>query len=434
MQKIENYTFWHGWYDPRFGKENADLLPDPYTSTKPTDNHIEKYWQRKVLPIITNLLASGRLKEEYIIKLLLNPEVIQEYKKVFINSIYAKEFLNHQQFNYEFYEYIGDGIVNTSVISYIAERFPEYQKYSTKPQEVYTRLKITLVSTKPLQELLKHIDPNFWDLICCDNTKTTHDMAKGVTKNENGNRQTNRNKIMEDVFEALIGVTYTVINKYLGKNNSPTNGGPGYPICYNIITNLLEKDDLIQLCIKNQKKFQALDEYGQIKYPHFDEIIPYERVNDPITRLKQMMESKDNTVKGIGILRKEGVNTCQDKKILRILQQAYYNRKDLNVVNEQGHNCVYAQIWHIPGYIVRDQSGNEQFNKTGNSKLIGSGDGPNQSVAYAKACKNAINYLSSPEGGNFTTPKQESYKLKRNLKFNFNDPPPSPPGSPPSSD
>ena len=34
-----------------------------------------------------------------------------------------KEFLNHQQFNYEFYEYIGDGIVNTSVISYIAERF-----------------------------------------------------------------------------------------------------------------------------------------------------------------------------------------------------------------------------------------------------------------------------------------------------------------------
>ena len=47
-------------------------------------------------------------------------------------------------------------------------------------------------------------------------------MVKGVTKNENGNRQTNRNKIMEDVFEALIGVTYTVINKYLGRNNSPT--------------------------------------------------------------------------------------------------------------------------------------------------------------------------------------------------------------------
>ena len=121
------------------------------------------------------------------------------------------------------------------------------------------------------------------------------------------------------------------------------------------------------------------------------------------------------------------------KRFLRILQQAYYNRKDLNVVNEQGHNCVYAQIWYIPGYIVRDQIGNEQFNKTGNSKLIGAGDGPNQSVAYAKACKNAINYLSSPEGGNFITPKQESYKLKRNLKFNFNDPPPSPPGSPPGS-
>ena len=69
------------------------------------------------------------------------------------------------------------------------------------------------------------------------------------------------------------------------------------------------------------------------------------------------------------------------KKILRILQQAYYNRKDLNVVNEQGHNCVNL-IWHIPGYIVRDQIGNEQFNKTGNSKLIGAGDGPNQSVAY----------------------------------------------------
>ena len=120
-----------------------------------------------------------------------------------------------------------------------------------------------------------------------------------------------------------------------------------------IITNLLERH-LIQLYHESEK-FQALDEYGQIKYPHFDEIIPYERVNDPITRLKQMMESKDNTVKGIGILRKEGVNTCQDKKILRILQQAYYNRKDLNVVNEQGHNCVYAQIWHIPGYIVRDQ-------------------------------------------------------------------------------
>ena len=66
---------------------------------------------------------------------------------------------------------------------------------------------------------------------------------------------------------------------------------------------------------QESEKFQALDEYGQIKYPHFDEcFIPYERVNDPITRLKQMMESKDNTVKGIGILRKEGVNTCQDKK------------------------------------------------------------------------------------------------------------------------
>ena len=390
--QTETYTAYHGWHHP----SNDD----------PNDTQ----WNKKVMPIIVQLLSTSRLKKEYIVKLLQTAEVIQEFKKVFTNSIYAREFTDSPQSNYEYYEYIGDGIVNTSVLTYIAEKFPEYQTLSTKPQEVYTRLKITLISTRALQAMLEQINPHFWDLIRCDQEKIVNPGMGELQKIELGTRMKERNKVMEDVFEALIGVTYAMTNKYLGNKVSATNAGPGFPICYNIITKLMEEVPVIKTCISNQILFHE---------NKINEIIPFFEVNDPITILKQMMESKDNTSKNIGILRPSGFNNrIRERKICRILKQENYVTD--RIENEQGYSTTFVELWWYPGLIQHDNGMEEFIPKDGHK--IGQGSGHIQNAAYVNAAKDAIKNL---QRFRFGIPKQESYNLRR--KHYFNSPPPSPP-------
>ena len=210
--------------------------------------------KKKLFETIVNLLISGKLKHKYIISLLKNPEVITCYERAFTH----KTFDPIQ--NYEFYEFLGDGTVNNCVIWYVARKFSEYE-FSINPSEVLTRVKITLISKQSLADFAKEF--GFWDYIratiAC--------------------RQSGMKDLLEDVFEAFIGVTQWVIDQYIGM-------GAGYAICYNIIASLLDKDPRILSFVerRNQGK-PAIDFFA---------------VCDPVTILKQTMEDKELGQQSIG--------------------------------------------------------------------------------------------------------------------------------------
>ena len=219
---------------------------------------------------------------------------------------------------------------------------------------------------------------------------------------------------MEDVFEALIGVSYTIFNKYLGHKHTVLNEGPGFTLCYNMVSQLLEQVPMIQQFVINQRNYhQGIG----------NQIIDYNLVNDPNSILKEMMEYKVNTDRSIGVLRKtaDGYHQNANK---RILQAGNYKLEQINHQNN-GANVFHKaiiQIYHIPGKIIKNQDGSDEFVKDPYNQImyIGQFEAPKQDTAFKLASDATIKYLIS-KGFEVKTPK--SYILPNN-KYQFNEPPP----------
>ena len=89
--------------------------------------------KKKMMETIIDLLISGKLKREYIIRLLKNPsEVVKLYERTFTHQSYDPVY------NYEFYEFLGDGTVNNCTIWYVSRKFVNEYELSLKPDEVLT--------------------------------------------------------------------------------------------------------------------------------------------------------------------------------------------------------------------------------------------------------------------------------------------------------
>jgi len=305
--------------------------------------------------MLTELLISGKLKKKYIIELLSNENVIQEYHRVFTHKSYDP--IN----NYEFYEFLGDGTANNCVIWYLGRNFNEYN-LTPKPQEPLSRAKITLISTQGFSENAKKM--GFWKFI----------RASLYI------RRTMMKKILEDTFEAFIGATQLLIDQYIG---SPQNVpfGAGYTICYNIISALLDENELIKKFV--QRRSEGLP------------AIDYFEVCDAVTRLKQTMEAPELMAKGIGRI----VPNPRIKNIPPTHKK--FEKEDFEVdrspVTIDGHEYtkVSIEFWLQRGHFTGPKKSPTWIpDNTKPIVQIGQGEAFDRDKAYSNACIPSLHSLS----------------------------------------
>jgi dsRNA-specific ribonuclease len=203
--------------------------------------------------LILSLLRKGKLTKTLI-------------GKVFDKNLFSQIFTHPSisEDNYEYYEFLGDLVVNKSIGQYLTRRFPQLR--CPQGVRVLTRLKINLVSKKVLAEFAESL--GFWDYI-----SATQEY-----------RMTKKKPMLEDCFEAFMGALEQQIDEVCCKPDKAgrfTSGG-GYKICYNIIQNVL---DSYPICggLPNEHGVQD----GKLKY---------EELVDPKTRLKELFDKHRDTI------------------------------------------------------------------------------------------------------------------------------------------
>jgi hypothetical protein len=162
---------------------------------------------------IKDILKIGGLKDAIISKIY--DENKSEWYKVFTHK--SVDFDN----NYEYYECLGDSVVNHSIIEILNYRFPHFN--CTEGVRLITRLKINLVSKKVLSDFSKEL--GFWDFI-----SATFEI-----------KLTKMKPVLEDVFEGFMGLLSILMDRLCSKDKDNVQVGAGYRVCFNIIRNIISK-------------------------------------------------------------------------------------------------------------------------------------------------------------------------------------------------
>ena len=184
--------------------------------------------------LIVSLLKRGRLNDKYIEQMLDMDMYGVAFTHKSVNEVK----------NYEFYEMMGDATANCAIAWYLNKCFPHLHK--PEGVKVIARLKINYVSKKTFEKIGKHL--GLWDFISADEETRSNKM-----------KQT-----LEDVFEAFLGVTCTLIDNRVKE-------GAGFKICYNIIKSVY--DEVIQpISLKYEDLFDPKTRLKEtFDYPPFQD-------------------------------------------------------------------------------------------------------------------------------------------------------------------
>jgi dsRNA-specific ribonuclease len=243
--------------------------------------------------LITTILKRGKVSQQ-IIDTLLDEEGMKLYEVAFTHPSTDSEE------NYEYLEFLGDSVVNTAIVWYIARRFKQLQ--GSKGVKVMARLKINLISKKSFAECAQRL--NIWDYISCSETI----------------RQTNKRKVLEDVFEAFFGATtFLMDNKVFHCS--------GYAVVYAIVASLFDEisislkyEDLFDARTRIKELFDCNKDIGTLEY-------------DTIKDSNNVFTSKAHLVKHDSTRVYLGVGTGNTKvdSIQIASQQAIYSLKIMGV-------------------------------------------------------------------------------------------------------
>jgi dsRNA-specific ribonuclease len=184
---------------------------------------------------IKNLISSSRLDSSYI-SLITDHNSMKLFSKAFTHISFDSNS------NYEFFEQLGDITLNKFLVWYFHNRFPNFN--SNFGVKIVARLRIKYGSKQVLSEIADKL--GFWKWI-----RVSENVSFGK-----------KMSILEDVFEAFIGVTEYIIDRR-------THPGLGYISCYYILKKI------------------------------FDEIaidISYEQLFDAKTRLKELFDINKETL------------------------------------------------------------------------------------------------------------------------------------------
>lgn len=202
------------------------------------------------------LKENGQLNDEHIAQ-ILSPHNLLKFRSVFTDSSYSMSpqeiaELNSKNIplNYEYYETLGDVVVNSVVVNNIAERLPAYRNTAW-----LTRLRHYLISGKVFAQIAhKH---HFGDFIRYGEIVKTN-----LKLFDNPTDYDYYLKLLEDVFEAFLGCISNIIMAPveqfgLGKNFAVVN-----QVAYNISGSFINTIDIAAL--------------------------KYEDIFDPVSRLKEL--------------------------------------------------------------------------------------------------------------------------------------------------
>lgn len=219
-------------------------------------------------------LQGAKLEEHYL-RILLG--AIKEYQTAFTSPTVDSNN------NYELYENLGDITANEAIVWYFYEKFP--QLHCPSGVKTMARLKINYGSSDSYSSIADSL--GFWPYI-----KASDEEKSNLEKKQ---------KLLEDVFEAFIGVTKLVLINYFGYQ------GVGNQIVYNIIKSIFDKKEIsldadVLYDAKTRLK-EIFDkaiiqkQFGKLVYRHHDFSQPFPDDNADLNNFKKYTELffvKDN--------------------------------------------------------------------------------------------------------------------------------------------
>lgn len=194
------------------------------------------------------------------IEKILSDEHMVEFKKAFTTPN------ANPNYNYEFYEMLGDSTSNNCVVWYFQRRFfPEPEKVITKkgtmtPVAIMSRLKQEGASVRQYSKFAREL--GFLPFITMTNIEESKPM-----------------KILEDVFEAFIGCLVYHCDKIFGLHT-------GFTIAYPFIQKLFDKENI---SIEREKLYEPKSILNEdiTKLPKGFAKFKYEHINNPNTENHQ---------------------------------------------------------------------------------------------------------------------------------------------------
>lgn len=190
--------------------------------------------------LIESLLKKGGIRKNYI-DILTCPESM---------DIYASAFTSEQvdeNNNYQVYEQLGDLTGNKFIVWYIYKRFPQLK--CAEGVKVAARLRINLGSKNSFSTIAEKF--GFWDFISAPNEL----------------RQRKKKPLLEDVFEAFLGATETILDECI-------RVGAGYACVYKLLSSIfdeiqisLDYEDLYDAKTRLKELFDIFgDKLGELRY------------------------------------------------------------------------------------------------------------------------------------------------------------------------
>jgi dsRNA-specific ribonuclease len=256
--------------------------------------------------LLWNILKKGKLKEHYI-NCLLTPEALVEYDKAFTSStisshvdpttgkIEVNKIISN---NYETYEKLGDGIFDNFIGWYAFRRFGEVNNLEQVKLLHIIRSKYgSKKEFAPLSEKL-----GFWPYISSSVYARNHE----------------KKKLLEDVFEAFLGVTSFILDKNF-------RNGVGYAICYDILSSIFDdikfSTDFSEMVDYVTKLKQVFDKIKNVKIEYQDRKIgdqihimiyqkslsgEYKNIGTGVSTNKKdaKQNAAENALKNLGYLKK----------------------------------------------------------------------------------------------------------------------------------
>lgn len=164
----------------------------------------------KFKTLITSVLKRGIKKQKYL-NILTDDQSMEVFSTAFTSQVVDPEN------NYDQLEQNGDLSANKFIVTYIYRRFPQLK--CTDGVKVAARLRINFGSKQSFFKIAE--DLGFWEFITA-----TNDL-----------RQRKMKSLLEDVFEAFLGVVETIIDERVKM-------GKGYSMVYKILESVFDEMEI----------------------------------------------------------------------------------------------------------------------------------------------------------------------------------------------
>jgi len=204
--------------------------------------------------LIRKILKNAKIKDHYI-DILLDEDGLKNYGVAFTSKS------ANETDNYEVYEQLGDLSANKFIVSYMYRKFPKLK--CSECVKIVARLRILYGSKQTFCVIAENL--GFWPFISADEEQ----------------RNTEKKKLLEDSFEAFIGITELMIDEKIRQN-------AGYAIVYEILHSVFETvnislkyEDLYDAKTRLKELFDLYNKGGETSFGKLE----YEENKDLESRL-----------------------------------------------------------------------------------------------------------------------------------------------------